>query len=341
VSHPTETAAIELQAVTKQYPGASSPAVDELSLEVPAGELVVFVGPSGCGKTTTLRLVNRLEEPTSGTVLIDGEDVRATPVHELRRRIGYVIQQGGLFPHQTIAANIACVPKLLGWSRARIGERVDELVELMRLDPALLTRYPAELSGGQQQRVGVARALAVDPPLLLMDEPYSAVDPVVRGELRAELRDLHDRLGTTIVFVTHDIDEAIEVGDRIAVFRTGGHLAQYAVPTELLARPADDFVEQFLGADRTLRRLSLLPVSDAELLALDGHDGLDVRVGSGASMRSALDALLSSASERALVVDELGEPLGVLTVDAIAAIAAGEPDTRPVQHRPSRAAGAT
>ncbi len=329
---PIATAAIQLEDVTKRYAGASSPAVDSLSLEVPAGELVVFVGPSGCGKTTTLRFINRLEEPTAGTVRIDGEDARATPVHELRRRIGYVIQQGGLFPHQTIAANIACVPKLLGWKKARISARVDELVELMRLDPALLSRYPSELSGGQQQRVGVARALAVDPPLLLMDEPYSAVDPVVRSELRAELRDLHDRLGTTIVFVTHDIDEAIEVGDRIAVFRTGGHLAQYAVPTELLARPADPFVESFLGADRTLRRLSLLPVTDAELEP--PSEDVAVRLPATASLRSALDALLSHADERFLVVDGSGEPLGVLTVDAIGAIAAREPDTEPLRLRP-------
>ncbi len=332
---PIATPAIQLTDVTKQYPGAASPAVDSLSLEVPAGELVVFVGPSGCGKTTTLRLINRLEEPTSGTVRIDGQDARSTPVHELRRRIGYVIQQGGLFPHQTIAANIACVPKLLGWKKARISERVEELVDVMRLDPALLSRYPSELSGGQQQRVGVARALAVDPPLLLMDEPYSAVDPVVRGELRAELRDLHDRLGTTIVFVTHDIDEAIEVGDRIAVFRTGGHLAQYAVPTELLARPADDFVESFLGGDRTLRRLSLLPVTDAELEP--PSEDVELRVPASASLRSALDALLTSASERGLVVDDAGEPLGVLTVEAIGAIAAGDPDTEPVRRRPAKA----
>jgi len=296
----------------------------------------VFVGPSGCGKTTTLRLINRLEEPTSGTIRIDGVDVRDAPVHELRRRIGYVIQQGGLFPHQTIATNIACVPKLLGWKKARIAERVEELVELMRLDPALLSRYPSELSGGQQQRVGVARALAVGPPLLLMDEPYSAVDPVVRAELRAELRELHDRLGTTIVFVTHDIDEAIEVGDRIAVFRTGGHLAQYAVPTELLARPADAFVEEFLGADRTLRRLSLLPVTDVALEPVTDRDRGGLELAADSSLRSALDALLTTSSERARVVDTDGNPLGIVTVEGIAKIAAGEPDTQPLRRRPTR-----
>jgi len=338
--------AIRLDAVTKTYPGADSPAVDALTLDVPKGELVVFVGPSGCGKTTTLRLINRLEEPTSGTIQIDGVDVRDSAVHELRRGIGYVIQQGGLFPHQTIATNIACVPKLLGWNKRRIGERVDELVELMRLDPALLSRYPAELSGGQQQRVGVARALAVGPPVLLMDEPYSAVDPVVRGELRAELRDLHDRLGTTIVLVTHDIDEAIEVGDRIAVFRTGGHLAQYAVPTELLGRPANAFVEEFLGADRTLRRLSLLPVTTAQLQPADrrseaavksgdgGSEGGELVLAASTSLRSALDALLSRASERGTVVDDQdGTVLGVVTVRAIAQIAAGEPDDQPLRRR--------
>ena len=326
------TPAIRLDAVTKTYPGADSPAIDALTLDVPKGELVVFVGPSGCGKTTTLRLINRLEEPTSGTIQIDGADVRDSAVHELRRGIGYVIQQGGLFPHQTIATNIACVPKLLGWTKARIRDRVEELVELMRLDPSLLSRYPAELSGGQQQRVGVARALAVGPPVLLMDEPYSAVDPVVRAELRAELRDLHDRLGTTIVLVTHDIDEAIEVGDRIAVFRNGGHLAQYAVPTELLGRPADAFVEEFLGADRTLRRLSLLPVTTAHLEPAGTGAG-EVLLPASTSLRSALDALLSRASERGTVVDADGTVLGVVTVEAIAQIAAGEPDTQPLLRR--------
>jgi osmoprotectant transport system ATP-binding protein len=306
--------ALELRHVTKIFPGASRPAVDDLNLEIPSGELVVLVGPSGCGKTTTLRMLNRLEEPTGGEILLHGVDIRDQPTHELRRGIGYVIQQVGLFPHRTIAANIATVPRLLGWDKARIAARVDELVALVDLDRDLLDRYPSELSGGQQQRVGVARALAVDPPVLLMDEPYSAVDPIVRARLQEELVALHDRLGTTIVFVTHDIDEAIKLGDRIAMFATGGHLAQYATPTELLANPASPFVSEFLGGERTLRRLALVPLDDLPL------DRLDAGLGEGAvtidvarTAREALDLLLSSGSA-AVVVTRDGHPLGQVTL---------------------------
>lgn len=322
--------AISLRGVTKQYPGTDTPAVESLDIDITRGELVVFVGPSGCGKTTTLRMINRLEEPTSGAISVEGREVGTIPAPELRRGIGYVIQSGGLFPHQTIEANIACVPRLLGWSRRAIRDRVEELVELVRLDPSLLGRYPASLSGGQQQRVGVARALAADPPILLMDEPYSAVDPVVRSELRAELRSLQARLSKTIVFVTHDMDEAIDLGDRIAVFQTGGVLAQYAVPTELLARPASPAVEEFLGADRTLRRLSLLTVTTAPLLDPTG-DEPSLQVQATRSLRSGLDAMLASAVDRATVVDLDGSVLGVLTLDAITRIAAGDPDREPVQ----------
>ncbi len=330
-SSPDQSPAISLSDVTKLYPGATDPAVGGLSLTVTEGELVVFVGPSGCGKTTTLRLINRLEEPTSGTIRVNGVDVKDLAAHELRRGIGYVIQQGGLFPHQSIADNIACVPRLLGWKRSRITERVDELVDLMRLDAELLDRYPSALSGGQQQRVGVARALAADPPILLMDEPYSAVDPVVRAELRAELRDIQARLNKTIVFVTHDIDEAIEVGDRVAVFQVGGVVAQYAVPTELLARPSNDFVETFLGGDRTLRRLSLLTVTTARLGPPSSAGGTDLQIDASISLRSALDALLSNSVDSAEVVDLDGVTLGVITVAAIADIASGAPDTEPIQ----------
>lgn len=322
--------AISLRSVTKQYPGTDIAAVEALDIDVTRGELVVFVGPSGCGKTTTLRMINRLEEPTSGSIRVEGKEVSTIPAPELRRGIGYVIQSGGLFPHQTVEANIGCVPRLLGWSRKRIRDRVEELVELVRLDPSLLDRYPSRLSGGQQQRVGVARALAADPPILLMDEPYSAVDPVVRAELRQELRSLQARLAKTIVFVTHDMDEAIDLGDRIAVFQTGGRLVQYAVPTELLARPASAAVEKFLGADRTLRRLSLLTVTTAPLLDPHG-DVPEVRIRATDSLRSGLDTILSAATDRATVVDLDGAVLGVLTLDAITRIAAGEPDHEPVK----------
>jgi osmoprotectant transport system ATP-binding protein len=257
---------IRLDAVTKSFPGSDTPAVDRLSLDVPRGELVVFVGPSGCGKTTTLKMINRIIEPTSGTISIDGQDATARPTHELRRDIGYVIQRVGLFPHRTIEQNIATVPRLLGWDKARTETRIGELLELMDLDPAMRTRYPAELSGGQQQRVGVARALAADPPVLLMDEPYGAVDPLVRGRLQDQLLELQAELHKTIVFVTHDIDEAIKLGDRIAILNVGGILEQYDEPAQILAAPASDFVASFLGDERSLKRLSLMPATQADLV---------------------------------------------------------------------------
>ncbi|MEQ8716731.1 MAG: ABC transporter ATP-binding protein [Acidimicrobiales bacterium] len=256
---------IELTGLSKTFPGSSSPAVSSLDLEVTPGSIVVLVGPSGCGKTTTLKMINRLVEPSAGTITIGGVDARSLPAHELRRHIGYVIQQTGLFPHLTIAANIATVPRLLGWSKEQIRDRVEELVEVVGLDSELLGRYPPELSGGQQQRVGVARALAADPPVLLMDEPYSAVDPIVRTRLQDELLDLQSRVGKTIVLVTHDIDEAIKVGDRIALLNVGGVLEQYAPPAEMLRNPANAFVEDFLGQDRALKRLSLVIVDDIEV----------------------------------------------------------------------------
>jgi osmoprotectant transport system ATP-binding protein len=259
------TSMIRLEGLTKVFPGSPSPAVDHLDLEMPEGSVTVLVGPSGCGKTTTLKMVNRLVEPTSGTVLVGGVDVRDQPVHQLRRGIGYVIQHSGLFPHRTIADNIATVPRLLGWPKDRIRARVEELTALVGLDPELTRRYPAELSGGQQQRVGVARALAADPPVLLMDEPYSAVDPIVRAHLQDELLDLQARLHKTIVLVTHDIDEAIKVGDRIALLNVGGVLEQVGPPEEVLREPANAFVEEFLGAERGLKRMALLRVSDVEL----------------------------------------------------------------------------
>jgi osmoprotectant transport system ATP-binding protein len=262
---PAGAGAIRLDHLTKRYPGSTRPAVDALDLDIPAGELIALVGPSGCGKTTTLKMINRLVEPTSGTVWLDGTDIRTMSRHRLRRGIGYVIQQAGLFPHRKVRDNIATVPRLLGWRRERIRERVDELADLLDLDRDLLGRYPAALSGGQQQRVGVARALAADPPVLLMDEPYSAVDPIVRARLQDELIDLQRRVHKTIVLVTHDIDEAIKLADRIAILRVGGVLEQYAPPEEMLRAPASPFVADFLGHDRGIKRLSIMSVGDTTL----------------------------------------------------------------------------
>ncbi|HZU79338.1 MAG TPA: ATP-binding cassette domain-containing protein [Acidimicrobiales bacterium] len=252
---------IRLQDVSKRY-GDGAFAVEHLDLQVDEGELCVLVGPSGCGKTTTLKMINRLIEPTSGRILLNGEDVTTVDVVALRRRIGYVIQQGGLFPHERVADNVATVPKLLGWDRARIAARVDDMLRLVGLPPEDFgRRFPHELSGGQRQRVGVARALAADPPVLLMDEPFGAVDPLTRARLQQEFKDLQARLRKTVVFVTHDVDEAVLLGDRIALLRQGGVLEQYGTPAELLDRPASAFASDFLGADRGLRRLAVLRVS--------------------------------------------------------------------------------
>jgi osmoprotectant transport system ATP-binding protein len=255
---------ITFDSVTKRFADGTV-AVDDLSLDMPAGQITVLVGPSGCGKTTSLRMINRMIEPTSGRILLDGKDVLSVQAATLRRQIGYVIQQAGLFPHRTVAGNIATVPHLLGWSRGRARARAMELLERVGLPASFAGRYPYQLSGGQQQRVGVARALAADPPVMLMDEPFSAVDPVVRNNLQEEFLRLQQDLGKTIVFVTHDVDEAIKLGDRIAVLRTGGRLAQFAAPEELLAHPYDAFVADFLGADRGIRRLSFLVATGLRL----------------------------------------------------------------------------
>ncbi|MCW2757302.1 MAG: transporter ATP-binding protein [Nocardioidaceae bacterium] len=259
-------AEIRLDGVTKLYAGQKAPAVDGISLTVPAGEIAMFVGPSGCGKTTTLKMINRLIEPTGGTILIGDEDVRKQGVDELRRRIGYVIQGGSLFPHMTVAKNIAIVPKLLGWKDDRITKRVDELLELVSLDPSRYRdRYPRELSGGQQQRVGVARGLAADPPVLLMDEPFGAVDPITRQRLQDEMLSIQRELRKTIVCVTHDIDEAIKMGDRILILQEQAHIAQYDTPDVILGSPANDFVADFVGAGSSLKQLSLARISEVEL----------------------------------------------------------------------------
>jgi osmoprotectant transport system ATP-binding protein len=256
---------VRYENATKRYGDTAEAAVDGLTLEVPAGEVCVLVGPSGCGKTTAMRLVNRTVELTAGDVLIGGESVRDRDPARLRRETGYEIQQIGLFPHRTVADNIGTVPQLLGWKKERIRARSAELLELVGLDPALAERYPAQLSGGQQQRIGVARALAADPLVMLMDEPFGAIDPINRERLQNEFLRLQAEIGKTVLFVTHDIDEAIKMGDRIAVMKVGGVLAQYATPAELLVSPADDFVEDFVGADRALKRLALMRVSDINL----------------------------------------------------------------------------
>jgi len=310
---------IRYEEATKRY-GAGPPALDHLSLEVPAGETCVLVGPSGGGKTTALKMVNRLVEPTSGRVLIDGGDVAAADPVTLRRGIGYVIQQVGLFPHLDVAANVATVPRLLGWERRRIDLRVDELLDLVGLDPETYRhRPPDELSGGQRQRVGVARALAADPPVLLMDEPFGAVDPVTRARLQDEFLALQRRLRRTVVLVTHDIDEALRLGDRLAVLATGGRLEQYGTPAEVLARPATPFVADFVGAGRTLRRLDLLSAREAmdrPTAAMAPGDGPTVPP--DATLADVMAALLTADTDAVRVVDD-GSDLGRVTIDSIRA----------------------
>jgi osmoprotectant transport system ATP-binding protein len=306
---------ITFDRVTKRYGDVD--AVHELSLEVPSGEIVIFVGPSGCGKTTSLKMINRLIEPTSGVISIDGHDTAHVDVNELRRSIGYVIQQIGLFPHYTVAENVATVPRLEKWDKKRIAARVEELLDLVGLPAAdYAKRLPAELSGGERQRVGVARALAVDPNILLMDEPFGAIDPIARERLQNELLRLQQVVRKTIVFVTHDIDEATRLGDRVALFSKGGHLQQYATPAEMLAHPANDFVADFLGEGRMVRRLSLITVRDIELAKLNGAPAPEEAVDACATLRDALDAVLRAADGRVRVVDS-GSTLGIVDADVI------------------------
>jgi osmoprotectant transport system ATP-binding protein len=309
-------ATIRLDGVGKQYPDGTV-AVSDLTLDVPAGELVVLVGPSGCGKSTVLRMVNRLIEPSAGRVLLDGEDVTRTDPVRLRRRIGYVIQNVGLFPHQTVRDNVATVPRLLGWPRSRIDSRVGELLDLVGLDVGVHAgRYPHELSGGQRQRVGLARALGADPAVLLMDEPFSAVDPIVRARLQEEFLRLQATVRKTIMFVTHDVDEAVRLGDRIAVLSDGGRLEQYAPPAQVLGRPAGPFVASFVGADRGIKRLAVTGIPRDLLRPLPDSGGDVPGVPVTASLREALAELLEGGTGWVAVRDG-DQVLGVLTPDDV------------------------
>jgi osmoprotectant transport system ATP-binding protein len=302
-------AEITFDHVTKRYAGRDAAAVDDLSLEIPAGAFCILVGPSGGGKTTALKMVNRLIPFDSGDIRIDGRSIRDLPVVELRREIGYVIQQVGLFPHMTIGENIGTVPRLLGWPKARINTRCIDLLELVGLEASDMKRYPAELSGGQRQRVGLARALAADPPLLLMDEPFGALDPITRFRLQTEMRRLHREVEKTVIFVTHDIDEAIQLGTHIAILREGGVLAQYDTPDAILAHPADDFVAKFIGEDRALRRLALKKLTDVELEQADGaQEG--PRISIETTVRNAVSLLLDTKADRLLVENDNGEVVG-------------------------------
>jgi osmoprotectant transport system ATP-binding protein len=316
---------IELEQVTKRFPDGSL-AVDALTLEIPSGTVSVLVGSSGCGKTTTLRMINRMEEPTSGTLRIDGVDVARQPLHVLRRSIGYVIQQGGLFPHRSVLDNITTVPRLLGWPKERARSSALEMMQLVGLDPGLATRYPTQLSGGQQQRVGVARALVTEPPVLLMDEPFGAVDPLVRAQLQVEFAQLQRRLGTTVVFVTHDIGEALALGDRIAVLGKGARVHQYSTPAELLAAPADEFVTGFVGPDRHVALLGLTPAAAVRRRPVDElPDGVDIATlpridvtAPNATARWMLDAALATPTGYVAVTDAAGATTGVVHLADVA-----------------------
>jgi osmoprotectant transport system ATP-binding protein len=338
---------IELKNLTKHYPGSAEPAVDNVTMEIPAGEIVMFVGPSGCGKTTTMRMINRLVEPTGGEILLDGQDVRKLNGNELRRHIGYVIQQIGLFPHMTIADNIALVPRMLKWPSRQVKDRVEEMLDLVGLEAGQYAkRYPRQLSGGQQQRVGVARALAADPPVMLMDEPFGATDPITREHLQNEFLRLQQRIRKTIVFVTHDFDEAVKLGDRIAVLRNQSRIAQYDTPAEILRAPADDFVAGFVGSGAALKRLNLVQVRDIqisdqaakgrELLILDdvgrplrwrGQSENEAPMRSvtlDTSVHDALSALLVEGHETSVpVVDEAGRYQGLLGMTEVRAALRG------------------
>jgi osmoprotectant transport system ATP-binding protein len=318
---------IRIERLSKHFPGSAARAVHELTLDVPAGETCVLIGPSGCGKSTTLRMINRLIEPSGGRVLVDGADVSGVDPVALRRRIGYVIQQVGLFPHMTVGENVATVPKLVGWPAARVADRVEAMLDLVGLAPATFRdRYPRQLSGGQRQRVGVARALAADPPVLLMDEPFGALDPITRAALQGEFLRILAALGKTVVFVTHDIDEAIRMGDRIALLKEG-RLVQFDTPDALLARPADAFVAEFVGADRALKRLALVTLGEAATAgeAPGGAPGNVPSLPASATLRDALALLLQRGAEAVRVEGADGGTAGFVSLAAIRARAGTAP----------------
>src|SRR5205823_4815429 len=325
----SSAAEIVFRNVTKRYPGRRVAAVSDLSLVVPAGEICVLVGPSGGGKTTAMKMVNRLVDMTEGDILIDGRSVRSLNVIELRRQVGYVIQHVGLFPHMSVADNIGTVPRLLGWPKDRVRKRAGELIELVGLDPEEHPdAYPAQLSGGQQQRVGLARAMAADPAVMLMDEPFGALDPITRVRLQDEFLRLHTELRKTVIFVTHDIDEAIKMGDRIAILREGGVLVQYDTPDAILADPSDDFVARFVGADRSPKRLALKRLSEIELAAPNGGETIGPTVPASTTLRDALALMLGEGSRHLTVVDEHGKQVGRCSVEDL-----GELLARPVHER--------
>ncbi|MFJ8949538.1 ABC transporter ATP-binding protein [Streptomyces sp. NPDC102381] len=308
---------IVFDSATKTYDGTDDPAVDALSLTVPAGEICVLLGASGCGKTTALTLVNRLTELTSGDIRIGGSSIREQDVIELRRGIGYVIQQAGLFPHLTIEENVATVPQVLGWKKPKIAERSRELLELVGLPhKEYAHRYPSQLSGGQRQRVGIARALAADPPIMLMDEPFGALDPVTREHVQDEFLRLQEQVQKTTLFVSHDIDEAVRMGDRIAILAKGGKLLQYDTPERILREPADDYVARFVGTDRGLKALTLRTLGDLKLEPAD-EAGSDDVLRTSDTLRTALSVLMAGGAERLSVTDEAGTPVGSVTVALI------------------------
>jgi osmoprotectant transport system ATP-binding protein len=316
----TSGASIVLDRVTKTYQGQPVSPVEDFSMTVNPGELVMFVGPSGCGKTTTMKMINRIIEPTSGSISINGRDILSLDPNELRRHIGYVIQQIGLFPHMTIAENIAVVPRLLGWSKSKTAERVDELLSTVDLAPGQFAqRYPRQLSGGQQQRVGVARALAADPPVMLMDEPFGATDPITREKLQAEFLRLQETLGKTIIFVTHDFDEAVKLGDRIAVLSERSQIEQFDTPANILAAPANDYVASFIGHGAAIKRLSLIPMTDARLGPVADAGDQTITVPITGTLRDALDTLVLTGAPAIKVVDGV-RAVGSISIEGISAV---------------------